>query len=183
MTVLAQNLKTIRSKLSQTQITLASLLDIGFRTYVRYETGKRDAPVSVFIKMAKLGNISLDRLLTTTLTLENLKIPDTDATPTKPQKMEMVGGGLKEGKVIFVGLKHDHLITTDKAEKKLLSAYRKLNYSGKKKCLIDTEWILNNPKNFKDKKFSQPSSKILKEKNLKRLAQAANSVKIITLRK
>ena len=63
----------------------------------------------------------------------------------------MVGGGdYKEGKAIFVGLKHGHLITTDKAEKKLLLAYRRLNYSGKKKCLIDTEWILNNPKNFKD---------------------------------
>ena len=80
MTVLAQNLKTIRSKLSQTQITLASLLDIGFRTYVRYETGKRDAPVSVLIKMAKLGDISLDRLLTTILTLESLEMPNPETT-------------------------------------------------------------------------------------------------------
>jgi len=43
------------------------LIDVGFRTYVRYEIGERDAPVKVLIKMAKLGNISLDKLLSTAL--------------------------------------------------------------------------------------------------------------------
>ena len=45
----------------------ARLIDVGFRTYVRYEIGERDAPVKVLIKMAKLGNISLDKLLSTAL--------------------------------------------------------------------------------------------------------------------
>ena len=45
----------------------ARLIDVGFRTYVRYEVGERDAPVNVLIKMAKLGNISLDQLLSTAL--------------------------------------------------------------------------------------------------------------------
>ena len=48
---------------------------------------------------------------------------------------------------------------------------------------LEKNFSVRTPKNFKDKKFSQPSSKILKEKNHKRLAQAANSVKKITLRK
>ena len=47
------------------------------------------------MKMAKLGNISLDRLLTTTLTLESLGIPNTETTQAKPRKMEMVSGGSK----------------------------------------------------------------------------------------
>ena len=47
-----------------------------FRTYVRYETEKHEAPVSVLIKIAPLGNILLDRLLTTTLTLESLEMPN-----------------------------------------------------------------------------------------------------------
>jgi len=67
MTLLAQNLKIIKKKLNHTQITLARLIDVGFRTYVRYEVGERDAPVNVLIKMAKLGNISLDQLLSTAL--------------------------------------------------------------------------------------------------------------------
>jgi len=43
------------------------LIDVGFRTYVRYEVGERHAPVNVVIKMAKLENISLDQLLSTAL--------------------------------------------------------------------------------------------------------------------
>ena len=80
MTVLVQNLKTIRRKLSHAQITLTGLLGTSFRTYVRYETEKHDAPVSVLIKIATLGNILLDRLLTTILTLESLEMPNPETT-------------------------------------------------------------------------------------------------------
>ena len=45
----------------------ARLIDVGFRTYVRYEVGERHAPLNVLIKMAKLENISLDQLLSTAL--------------------------------------------------------------------------------------------------------------------
>ncbi len=41
-------------------MALSEALEIGFRTYVRYEAGERNAPVMV--KLAKLGNVSLDRL-------------------------------------------------------------------------------------------------------------------------
>ena len=79
MTVLAQNLKTIRRKLSHTEITIAGVPD-RFSYLLRYETEKHDAPVSVLIKIATLGNILLDRLLTTTLTLESLEMPNTETT-------------------------------------------------------------------------------------------------------
>jgi len=45
----------------------ARLIDVGFRTYVRYEVEELNAPLNVLIKMAKLGNIPLDQLLSTAL--------------------------------------------------------------------------------------------------------------------
>ena len=41
----------------------ARLIDVSFRTYVRYEVGELNAPLNVLIKMAKLGNISLGQQL------------------------------------------------------------------------------------------------------------------------
>ena len=74
MTILAENLKTIRKHLNCTQMAISQVIEVGFRTYVRYEAGERDAPVSVLVKLARLGNISLDRLLTTKVTPEDLEV-------------------------------------------------------------------------------------------------------------
>ena len=65
MTLLAQNLKIIRK--NQPHANSSRQIDVGFRTYVRYEVGERHAPVNVLIKMAKLENISLDQLFSTAL--------------------------------------------------------------------------------------------------------------------
>ena len=46
MTILSNNLKVIRKNLNCTQTSLAEVLEIGFRTYVRYEAGERDAPIA-----------------------------------------------------------------------------------------------------------------------------------------
>ena len=164
MKVLAQNLKTIRRSLHCTQMAISEVLDIGFRTYVRYEAGERDAPVAVLVKFARLGNLSLDRLLTTSLTLEDLKNPDVEKIPTTPQQMEVIGGGLEEGRVMFRGLTNDHLITTGMSEKNLLTEFRKLNRLDREKCVVDAEWILNNPKNFGLKKPPSESRKKKSEK-------------------
>ena len=67
MSVLAKNLKTIRKELGCTQSVMSEILKVGFRTFVRYEAGERDAPVSVLVKIARLGNISLEQLLTTAI--------------------------------------------------------------------------------------------------------------------
>jgi transcriptional regulator with XRE-family HTH domain len=66
MSVLAENLKTIRKELVCTQSVMSEILRVGFQNFVRFEAGGRDAPVSVLVKIARLGNISLDQLLTTT---------------------------------------------------------------------------------------------------------------------
>ena len=89
--------------------------------------------------MVKLGNISLEQLLTTALTVDKLEIPGSETTPIKPRKMEITGGGLKKGRERFAGLKNDYFITVDKSEKKLLPAYRKLNSAEKEKFLLDAK--------------------------------------------
>ena len=160
MTVLAQNLKTIRKSLNCTQRVISEVLDIGFRTYVRYEAGEREAPVAVLIKLARLGNLSLDRLLTTLLKLEDLKTPDVRETPnTSQQQMEVISGGLEEGRLMFKGLTIDHLITTDKSEKSLLIKHRKLSRLDRETCVVDAEWILNDLKVFALKSLRQNSHK------------------------
>jgi len=161
---------------------MSEVLDIGFRTYVRYEAGERDAPVSVLVKIARLGNLSLDRLLTTPLTLEDLKTPDAGKPPTTSQQMEVVGGGFEEGRIMFKGLMNDHLITTNKSERDLLIEYRKLNCLDKEKYVVDAEWILNNPKIFGLKKPPLTFHKKHKAKNTQRLIQMAKSIKKVTLR-
>lgn len=165
LSVLAQNLKIIRKNLCYTQMTISKVLDIGLRTYVRYETGERDVPLRLVIKFARLGNLSLDRLLTTKLTPENIKIPDIEIASTKVKQMEVIGGSIKEGRIMFMGLSNDYLITTNRSEKKLINYYRKLNRLEKEKCLVDSEWILNNPKSVGLKKPLKRLVKIQKTKN------------------
>ena len=177
MTVLAQNLKTIRQNLSCTQMAISQVLDIGFRTYVRYEAGERDAPVAVLVKLARLGNISLDRLLTTPLTLADLKMPDVEEVPPAPKKMEIISGGLEEGRVMFKGLRNDHLISTNKNERNLLSRYRELNRPSRDKCLFDAEWILHNPQAFRPSRGPHISRKTQKTKNTQMLKTIAKSIR------
>ena len=67
MSVLAKSLKTVPKELGCTQFVISEILRVGFRTFVRYEAGKRDASVSVLVKIAFLDNISLEHLLTTAI--------------------------------------------------------------------------------------------------------------------
>ena len=53
-----QNVRLIRKELKYTQLMMVKILRIGFRTYVRYEVRKRDAPALVLIKLSYLGGIS-----------------------------------------------------------------------------------------------------------------------------
>ena len=110
MTILSDNLKTIRKNLNCTQMALSEVLEIGFRTYVRYEAGERDAPVSVLVKLARLANLSLDRLLTTKVLPEDLQTHDKEKFPISNAPLEVIGGGLEEGRLMFKGQLNDNLI-------------------------------------------------------------------------
>jgi len=183
MTVLSENLKTIRKNLKCTQGVLSEILGIGFRTYVRYEAGERDAPVSLLVKMARLGGLSLDRLLTTKVLLEELHSPDKKILPKSKVSREVICGSLEEGRLMFKGQLDDNLISTKKEEQKLLILFRKLNTSNQKKFLADAEWVYTNSKNSlrykKPKKFSRKEEKA---KTAIKLRKLTKSIKKMTVR-
>ena len=183
MTVLSDNLKTIRKKLNCTQMALSEVLEIGFRTYVRYEAGERDAPVSVLVKLARLGNISLDRLLTTEILPDDLQAPDQEKLPTSKAPLEVIGGGLEEGRLMFKGQLNDHLISTNKEEQKLLTLFRKMDTNNREKFLLDAEWVFTNTR--KSVRYRLPKKIPRKEEKAKtatKLRKLAKSIKKITVR-
>ena len=182
MTVLSNNLKTIRKKLNCTQLALSEVLEIGFRTYVRYEAGERDAPISVLVKLARLGNVSLDRFLTKKILSEDLKTPDKEKLPTSKAPLEVISGGLKEGRLMFKGLLVDHLISTNKEEEKLLTLFRQMNTTNRESFLLDAEWIYTNTR--KSARYSKPrkiSRKEEKAKNEAKLRKLAKCIKKTTV--
>lgn len=124
MSILAQNMKTIRRELRCTQSAMSNILKVGFRTYVRYEAGERDAPVAVLVKMARLGNISLETLLTQKI--ENLSVLplDTDTLNLTPPEVKSIN--FQTGQITFKKTTREGLLAVDEAEKKAISAYRRM---------------------------------------------------------
>ncbi len=176
-------MKTIRKNLSCTQMAIAKVLDIGFRTYVRYEAGERDAPVAVLVKFARLGNISLDRLLTAKLEPADLEMPDLDPPAGKLGSVEVIGGSLKEGRLVFKGIRGDYYVAVAPDEKKLLNHFRRMNPKLQDKCLIDMEWSLKKSKNRVSKAGKKKvSRKVEKNRNASRLKKMAKTIKKITLK-
>jgi len=164
-------------------MALSEVLEIGFRTYVRYEAGERDAPVSVLVKLARLGNLSLDRLLTTKVFPEDLKTPDQEKLPSSKVPLEVIGGGLEEGRLMFKGQLNDHLISTNKEEQKLLSLFRQMGTSNQEKFLLDAEWVFTNTR--KSVRYQKPKKIPRKEEKAKtavKLRKLAKSIKKITVR-
>ncbi len=164
-------------------MALSEVLEIGFRTYVRYEAGERDAPVSVLVKLARLGNVSLDRLLTTKILPEDLKTPDQEKLPTSKTPLEVIGGGLEEGRLMFKGQLNDHLISTNKEEQKLLTLFRKMDGGNREKFLLDAEWVFTNTR--KSVRYRIPKKIPRKEEKAKtavKLRKLAKSIKKITVR-
>lgn len=184
MTILSKNLKTIRKNLNCTQMAVAKVLDIGFRTYVRYEAGERDAPVSILVKFARLGNLSLDRLLTTEITLDELKFADEDNPPPTSDKLDIIGGSLEEGRIMFKGIKQDFLVCTRSEEKTLIELLRKADRPTKEKVLVEAEWLLKKQLQKMQKARIQKAipRSLLKEKNTARLKKVAKTIKKITVK-
>lgn len=140
MSILAQNLKIIRKELKCTQSAMAEILKVGFRTFVRYEAGERDAPVSILVKIAKLGNLSLERLLTE-------KITGMDVTPVPldikfSNELEVKGCNFQSGQIIFSNPSVSGFISLDENEKRLLRIYRKMTPSAQNQSLDKVESLI-----------------------------------------
>jgi len=58
-----QKIRDLREDHDLTQDTLALLLNIKQTTYSKYELGKINIPIEVFIKLADFYNVSVDYLL------------------------------------------------------------------------------------------------------------------------
>ena len=133
--------------MNHTQRTLSKILDIGFRTYVRYEAGDRNIPVVVLIKMARLGNISLDQLIITQIKEKDLIIPDTKKSLSQTDPLDIVESSLNERRLVSRGINDNYFISNKAKEKKLLNFFRMMDPLTREKCLLDFELRLKNHKN------------------------------------
>lgn len=79
-----QRLKDLRTDQEKTQKDIAELLNITYQQYQLYESGKRELPMHLFVKLAKYYNVSLDYLAGLTPTVKNLYT----VQPTKSNQEE-----------------------------------------------------------------------------------------------
>ena len=135
MSVLAKNIRLIRKELRCTQSVMAKILKVGFRTYVRYEAGERDAPVSVLVKLSRLGNISLEQLLTQEVGSHDISpVPVISKTENIPETKLV---NFRKGEISFKKPARQELMTIDSSEKRLLTLFRKMDDDQQKACVIN----------------------------------------------
>jgi transcriptional regulator with XRE-family HTH domain len=144
MSILAKNIKTIRKELGCTQSVMSEILKVGFRTFVRYEAGIRDAPISVLIMIAKLGNISLEQLLTSEVHKNDIVPFQRTDQELSQTKLSLVN--FKEGSIFFNNPYREEIITLGVDERKLLSIFRKIGPKPKNDCLSTLGRILESEK-------------------------------------
>jgi transcriptional regulator with XRE-family HTH domain len=169
MPILAKNLKTIRKELGCTQSVMSETLEVGFRTFVRYEGGARDFPVSVLVKIARLGNISLEQLVTS-------EIDKNDIAPLQKvnkclSSTEVSVINFKEGSVIFNNPSRNEFITLDGDERKILTLFRKMGSHLQKDCLTSLGQIAESGKSTSkllDKAGEERRAKKGKEEGLEK---------------
>ncbi|MFQ5715650.1 MAG: helix-turn-helix domain-containing protein [Nitrospinales bacterium] len=141
MSVLDRNLKKIRKELKCSQSAMADILKVGFRTYIRYESGERAAPVWVLVKAAKLGNISLEQLLTTEISrldiTPGLVLPENNPPPVVKRC------DFRAGTISFKKPSTQRLVATDGSERRLLSIFRKMEPDVQETCLEHVNNIFN----------------------------------------
>ena len=133
MSGLAKNIRLIRKELRCTQSVMAGILKVGFRTYVRYEAGERDAPVSVLVKLARLGNISLEQLLTSEIGSHDISPVPAISKGDAPPETKVVN--FRKGEIEFKKAARQELMTIDPLERRILTLFRKMDSDLQKVCL------------------------------------------------
>ena len=140
MSGLAKNIRLIRKELRCSQSVMAGILEIGFRTYVRYEAGERDAPVSVLVKLARLGNISLERLLTSEIGSHDISLVPAISKGGPP---ETKVANFRKGEIEFKKAARRELMTIDPSERRILTLFRKMDRFLQKVCLESIQETIN----------------------------------------
>ncbi len=141
MSGLAKNIRLIRKELRCSQSVMAGILKIGFRTYVRYEAGERDAPVSVLVKLARLGNISLERLLTSEIESHDISLVPAISKGGSPPETKVVN--FRKGEIEFQKAARQELMTIDPSERKMLTLFRKMDRDLQKVYLENIQKTIN----------------------------------------
>lgn len=138
---------------------MADILKVGFRTYIRYESGERATPVWILVKVAKLGNISLERLLTTEINSLDITLGLTLPENDSPLVVERCD--FKAGAIRFEKPSTQRLMATDGPERRLLSIFRKMEPEVQETCLEHVNNI-----------FSQASKEVSETAGAARAAKA-----------
>lgn len=87
MSLFGKNIKKIRSIRGLTQVQLAEMLEVSRGVVSSYEEGRAEPKIETIIKTAELFSISIDHLLKTTLTVNQLsKFVLPEAVKTKANK-------------------------------------------------------------------------------------------------
>lgn len=147
MLILAKNIKAIRKELGCTQSVMANILKVGFRTFVRYEVGERDAPIAVLVKIARLGNISLEKLLTKAIEPNDIAPLEKINKRNSPVQVKSID--FKAGNVTFMEPNRQELMTINDPEKRLLTLFRKMTPRLKKDLtesmnqIVETGVVIN----------------------------------------
>ena len=163
MSQLSENLKVIRNHLKLTQSEFSKTLAIGFRTYVRYEMGEREAPIPALVKASKLINASLDDLILSPLIINEFN----GLTKKNSNKLPAV---VKQT-ASFLGLENEQLITSKKDEKNLLSIYRKMDSQTREKCLQEMNLLIKSSTFIQNK-----GGNLSKNQNTKKVAKLKKSL-------
>ncbi len=166
---MAKNLRTIRKELRCTQAMMSDILKVGFRTYVRYEAGERDAPVSVLVKIARLGNLSLEQLLTKEVAKNLISPVKTLTKASTPPSVGLVD--FSSGQINLKNPSKKELITIHPSERKLLSLFRKMDPE------LQKDSLNNIGKALKGKETK--SSPAAKKKTASRPKKTASAKKVV----
>ncbi|QPJ65778.1 MAG: helix-turn-helix transcriptional regulator [Candidatus Nitrohelix vancouverensis] len=170
MSFLSDNIRTIRKMHGCTQFAMAEVLGIGFRTYVRYESGERPPPPSTLVQIARLGGLSLDQLLTTKTQADDLTQEDFVSGIIK--KPHVLGGSLASGRLTIKGIAEDILVCLDRQESDAVNRFKNLSAEQKEKYILDAEWTLKNKRKLSPYLKRTPKS-VIKKKNIERLKNLA----------
>ena len=171
MSILARNIKIIRRELRCTQSAMSSILKVGFRTYVRYEAGERDAPVSVLVKISNLGNLSLESLLTREIKPYN--VMPFQASGNGDSGSEVKACNFRGGQISFRKPARERLLTIDDSEKKLIAIFRKMAPDQQSEYLSSMEDVSGrgNLKAQKKAKTSLPKKSAVKTRKTSATAE------------
>ncbi|MGV7220131.1 MAG: helix-turn-helix domain-containing protein [Nitrospinales bacterium] len=169
---MARNIKTIRKELKCTQSSMSSILKVGFRTYVRYEAGERDAPVSVLVKLANMGNLSLEHLLTREV--EPYNITPIQALLSESSNNEIKSADFQMGQICFRKPIRERLMTIDDSEKKLIAIFRKMQPE-QQNLYLDNMNDFSALKRSDTKQRGRPAKENSKNKTSPKIRQTAST--------